>query len=200
MFKIYYFEQYIKIKGGMFVMKKILSVILILILTITVSLTAFADEIASQKEEVVYGILNTDGSVKNVYVVNIFEDSNIVDYGNYKKVRNMTTSEKINQSGDKININTSADRLYYEGTVERRELPWDIRIEYILDGQKISGEELAGKSGALEIKISVNKNPEINSIFFDNYTLQISLGLDTKLAENIESDNAVVAEAGGKNS
>ena len=131
MFKIYYFEQYIKIKGGMFVMKKILSVILILILTITVSLTAFADEIASQKEEVVYGILNTDGSVKNVYVVNIFEDSNIVDYGNYKKVRNMTTSEKINQSGDKININTSADRLYYEGTVERRELPWDIRIEYI---------------------------------------------------------------------
>ena len=184
--------------GGMFTMKKFLSVILILILIFSVSLTAFAEGIASQKEEVVYGILDSNGSVKNIYVVNIFEDNDIVDYGNYKKVRNMTTSEKINQNGDKISINTSADRLYYEGTVEKRELPWNIGIEYRLDGKKMYGEELAGKNGALEIKISVDKNPEVNSTFFDNYTLQIALSLDTKLAKNIESKNAVVAEAGGK--
>lgn len=179
-------------------MKRILSVILTLTLIFTISLTAFAEGITSQKEEIVYGILNSNGSAKNIYVVNIFEDKNITDYGNYKKVRNMTTSEKINQNGDKISINTSADRLYYEGTVEKQELPWNIGIEYRLDGKKISGAELAGKSGALEIEISVDKNPEINNVFFDNYTLQIALSLDTKSAKNIESENAIVAEAGGK--
>lgn len=179
-------------------MKKFLSVILILALMSAVFSTVFADEIASQKEEVVYGILDLDGSAKDIYVVNIFEDNNIVDYGNYTKVRNMTTSEKVSQNGDRININTSADRLYYEGIIEKRELPWGIDIEYILDNKKISGAELAGKSGVLEIKISVNRNPEVNSTFFDNYTLQIALSLDTKLARNIKSDNATVAEAGSK--
>lgn len=179
-------------------MKKILSVILILTLIFVMSLAPFAEEVASQKEEVVYGILDPEGRVKNIYVVNIFEDSNITDYGNYKNVRNMTTSEKISQKGDKININTSADRLYYEGTIEKNELPWNINIEYSLDGKKITGTELAGKSGALEIKISVDRNPEINSMFFDNYTLQIALSLDTKLAKNIKSNNAIVAEVGSK--
>lgn len=177
-------------------MKKVLSVILILTLISVIPLTTFAQENTSQKDEVVYGILNSNGSVNNIYVVNIFEDKNIIDYGNYKKVRNMTTSEEISYKGDKISINTSADRLYYEGTIEKQELPWNIEIEYRLDGKKMSGEELAGKSGALEIKMLVDKNPKVNSTFFDNYTLQIALSLDTKLANNIKSDNATVAEAG----
>jgi putative membrane protein len=113
-------------------MKKILSVILILTLTSTAFLTVSADEIASQKDEVVYGILNLDGRAKDIYVVNIFEDNNIVDYGDYKKVRNMTTSEEIVQKGDRISISTSANRLYYEGVIEKQELPWDIGIEYRL--------------------------------------------------------------------
>jgi putative membrane protein len=121
-------------------MKKILSVILILTLTSTAFLTVSADEIASQKDEVVYGILNLDGRAKDIYVVNIFEDNNIVDYGDYKKVRNMTTSEEIVQKGDRISISTSANRLYYEGVIEKQELPWDIGIEYRLDGKKMSGD------------------------------------------------------------
>lgn len=179
-------------------MKKFLSIILILTLISSVPLASSAEEVASQKEEVVYSILDLNGSVKNIYVVNIFEDKNIIDYGNYKNVRNMTTSEEISQKGDKISINTSADRLYYEGTIEKKELPWNIDIEYKLDGKRMTGAELAGKNGALEIKISVDRNPEINSIFFDNYTLQIALSLDTKLAKNIKSDNATVAEVGSK--
>lgn len=179
-------------------MKKILSAVLIIILIFTVSLTTFAEEIASQKDEVVYGILNLDGSVKNIYVVNIFEDNKIIDYGEYKEVRNMTTSEKIDQKGDKININTSANRLYYEGVSEKQELPWDIKIKYILDNKEMPGNEIAGKNGALEIKISVEKNPKTNSMFFDNYALQIAVSLDTKLAQNIKSDNATVAEVGSK--
>ncbi len=179
-------------------MKRVLWLTLTLILVFMRFPNVSAEEIASQKDEVVYGILNLNGSVENIYVVNIFEDDNIIDYGNYKDIRNMTTSEKINREGDKISINTSADRLYYEGTVEKKELPWNIDIEYILNGKKIPGDELAGGSGFLEIKILVNRNAEIDSIFFENYALQIALTLNTKSASNIKTDSAIVADVCSK--
>jgi len=110
----------------------------------------------------------------------------------------MTTSEKINQDGDKITIKTDADKFYYQGTLERKELPWNIDIRYYLDGKEIPGTDLGGKSGSLKISLSVKQNSEFNSIFYNNYALQISLSLNSKLCTNIKADNATIAEAGGK--
>ena len=45
------------------------------------------DETPSEKEEVIYVTLNTDGSVKHTYVVNSFDGGEIVDYGNYSSVK-----------------------------------------------------------------------------------------------------------------
>jgi X-X-X-Leu-X-X-Gly heptad repeat protein len=177
-------------------MKKVLSLIIAVTLVFSTAISATAADISIPKEEVVYGILNLDGSVNNLYVVNIFPGGVITDYGNYSDVRNMTTSEKINQSGDQITVQTSADKLYYQGTLATKELPWDIAISYFLDGEDISETELAGKSGKVKITISVKQNMEINSNFYDNYALQISLSLDNKLCSNIIADNATVAEAG----
>lgn len=179
-------------------MKKILTTLLVAILLITLSIpnNTYAEDIASQKEEVVYGILDLDGSVNNLYVVNILKGGQIADYGNYTKVQNLTTSEKLKQNKDQISINTKANKLYYKGTLVSKELPWNIAIQYLLDGKEISGAALAGKSGALQIKISVTQNDKVNRSFFENYALQISLQLDTKFCDNIKADNATMAEAG----
>jgi len=204
-------------------MKKALSLVIIFtILSALLFLPGIpisAADAPSPKEEVVYGLLNLDGSVSKLYVVNIFNGGEITDYGNYTNIRNMTTSEKITQKGDQITVNTGADKFYYQGTLEKKELPWDITIKYFLDGEELSGEELAGKSGRLKITISVKQNNriddnsinidsnfnqiesspnKINSNFFDNYALQIAISLDNKLCSNIETDNATIAEAGGK--
>jgi hypothetical protein len=72
-------------------MKKILSVILTLTLLLALSVTAYAQTTPTQKEEVVYGILTSSGDVENIYVVNIFSDKNITDYGDYTAVENLTT-------------------------------------------------------------------------------------------------------------
>ncbi|MFZ7121612.1 MAG: hypothetical protein ACOWWH_11770 [Eubacteriaceae bacterium] len=143
-----------------------------------------------------YGILNIDGSVNKLYVVNIFKGGMITDYGNYSDIRNMTTSEKLIQKGEQITINTSVDKFYYQGILENKELPWDIAIKYFLNNKEISGSELAGKNGELKIMISVKEDKKINSVFFDNYALQIALSLDNELCSNIKSENATIAEAG----
>ncbi len=178
-------------------MKKILSFVLVFALLFS-AISASSEGIPSPKEEVVYGILKLDGSVNSLYVVNIFNGGAITDYGSYSDIRNMTTSEKLSQNGEQITINTNADKFYYQGTLEKKDLPWDIAIKFFLDGKEISGSDLAGKGGKLEINMSVKQNNKINSTFFDNYALQIALSLDNKLCSNIKTDNATIAEAGSK--
>jgi putative membrane protein len=179
-------------------MKKILSFVLAFVLLFTSGISVSAADTPSRKEEVVYGILKLDGSINNLYLVNIFNGGAITDYGDYSDIRNMTTSQKLSQKGDQITINTTADKFYYQGTLEKKELPWDINIKYFLDDKEISGTELAGKSGKLKITASVKQNNKVNSTFFDNYALQIALSLDNKLCSNIKANNATVAEAGSK--
>ncbi|HOV69068.1 MAG TPA: hypothetical protein PLZ84_01945, partial [Clostridia bacterium] len=178
-------------------MKKVLSIILAAALAFNI-VPSSAQNAPSPKEEVIYGILNHDGSVDNLYAVNIFSGGAITDYGDYTDIRNLTTSEQINVDGDKITANTEADRFYYQGTLKNKELPWDIAIKYYLDGREISADDLGGKTGALKIQISVKQNNKVNSTFFDNYALQITLALDNSLCSNIAADNATIAEAGSK--
>lgn len=177
-------------------MKKFLSIFLAVSLIFTAVSPVFAARTPSQKEEVVYGILGSDGSVQSIYVVNSFMGGMITDYGNYSAVSNMTTSEKLTQNGDMITINTTTDRFYYQGMLESKVLPWNIAIRYKLDGKEISASKLAGKSGALMIAMSVTQNASVNPTFYENYTLQVSLTLDTAKCAEIASPNATIASAG----
>lgn len=177
-------------------MKKLLPLVFIFTLLFASIAPISAANVPSPKEEVAYGLLDLDGSVKNLYLVNIFSGGAITDYGNYSEIRNLTGSEKIIQNGDQITTNTGAAKFYYQGTLENKELPWDIAINYFLDDKEISGHDLAGKSGKLKIAVSVKQNKQINGTFFDNYALQITLVLDNKLCSNIVAENATIAEAG----
>jgi len=120
----------------------------------------------------------------------------ITDYGDYNEVSNMTSSEKLNISGDRITVNTADDKFYYQGTLQSKALPWNIDIRYELDSKEISAPELAGKAGALKIEISVTQNKAVNPVFYENYMLQISLTLNTDKCTDIISPNATIASAG----
>lgn len=153
---------------------------------------------SSEKEEVIYANLTSSGDVEKIYAVNIFEDKDIVDYGVYETVKNMNTMDKINYSNGKITIQNSEDKLYYQGIMKQNtEMPWTIKVRYKLDGIEYAPSELAGKSGKLEISISIKENKKCKKNFFENYALQTVVQLDTNLCENIKSDEATMANVGG---
>ena len=153
---------------------------------------------SSEKEEVIYANLTSSGDIEKIYAVNIFEDKDIVDYGVYETVKNMNTMDKINYSNGKITIQNSEDKLYYQGIMKQNtQMPWTIKVRYKLDGVEYAPSELAGKSGKLEISISIKENKNCKKNFFENYALQTVVQLDTNLCENIKSDEATMANVGG---
>ena len=177
-------------------MKKKLALILSLVIILT-SAAPIAIAAPSPKEEVIYGILGHDGSVEDLYVVNIFDGGHITDYGIYNKLSNLTTKDALTQSDDMITINTESKKFYYQGNLTSTELPWNIEIKYYMDDKEIQAKDLAGRNGKLKITLSITKNPAISDTFYDNYGLQISVILDNKLSTNIVAENATIAEAGG---
>ncbi len=158
---------------------------------------------STAKEEVIYANLTASGEVTGVYAVNSFAvqaGDTVTDHGSYTAVRNMTTKDAIEQNGGIISVNVSEDgKLYYEGTMDTATaLPWVVKLTYTLDGAEISPDELGGKSGALAIRLQVSRNPDCTGDFFDKYALQVTMSLDTDLAQNIEAPGATVANVGSK--
>ena len=151
---------------------------------------------SSLKEEVVYAILDFEGRPEEVYVVNSFTDQSIIDYGRYSEIINMTTSEEIRVTDDRITVNTEEEQLFYQGTLENRELPWNISVTYHLDGGEIPPEELEGETGSVEIIIDVTINDTVDPVFSNYYVMQISLMLDTENFTDIQSPDGVFASAG----
>lgn len=179
--------------------KQILAGVLTIVVTATTIATPLqvsAAESTGGKEEVIYVMTDAEGNVENVNVVNIFGRGDVTDYGDYSSVKMLTSTESITQDGDKITFTTEKDKVYYQGTLENAQIPWNIEITYALEGKEISPEELAGQSGALKIHILVTENTKADSTFYENYALQAAFTLDTTKCENIVAEGATLANVG----
>ena len=157
-----------------------------------------ADE-NTPKDENVYVNLNQDGSVDGIYVVNSYRldaDTQVVDYGNYESVKNLTSDAEIQQQKGTVTVDAQAGEFFYQGNLQSKEIPWEISISYTLDGKEVSAKELAGKNGKLGISIHVGQNDQVDSEFFDNYLLQVTLTMDMERCSNLEAPGATAANVG----
>lgn len=185
------------------IFKKTTAATITLLLLLGMTTSSFAAEATPSKEETVYVLLQGDGNVNSIYTVNSFnlaQAGQITDYGDYSAVRNMTTTETIQYADGMATANAPAGKFYYQGNMVSKQIPWDIGLEYKLDGKSISADALAGQSGALSIIINIAQNKQVPAEYFEHYTLQISLSLDTKICSNIEANGSTIANAGNKKS
>ena len=179
--------------------KKTIAAALCVALSAEAVVPAFAAGAIEDKDENVYVNLNQDGSVSGIYVVNEYTlgaDTEIVDYGDYSAVKNLSTEDEILLEDGKVTVNAAKGKFLYQGDMADTTLPWLIDISYTLDGKENTAEELPGKSGALKISVSVKDNPASDDEFFDNYLMQATVTLDTEKCSNIRADGATEANVG----
>ena len=197
-------------------MKKTIAAILALILSFSLFTTgSFAEEDKDDKseeeeevsekelsysaEEVIYGVLNSDGRINKILPVVILdakEDTELTYYGEFKNVINLTDTNKLQSKGDKLKLKLEKGRFYFEAQLKKAEIPWNVDISYMLDGKKISPEKLGGKSGKLQIQIDISANEKADKSFFDAYMLQLSATLNSEKCKNIVAEGATMANAG----
>ena len=179
--------------------RKALALVLSAILIASTASTAFAQD-PVEKDEVVYINLSHDGSVESIYVVNAYdltEEQPVTDFGNYREVKNLTTTEELSVQAGAISFTAPKGKFYYQGELDSAQIPWLVSVTYQLDGQPISGEELAGKEGHLEMTLSLRQNPDANPVYFDNFAIQATVLLDSERCKNITAPSATLANVGG---
>ncbi|NLY73364.1 MAG: hypothetical protein GX079_06710, partial [Tissierellia bacterium] len=148
------------------------------------------------KEEVIYAKLDYEGQPKALFAVNGFTKGfSGYDYGSYSKVANLSTSQDLDYDGKRVKIDAK-DNFYYQGNLENEELPWLINMEWKLDGKKVNEEELLGASGHLELLFEINKNPKVESNYFDYYVVQSSFEFDVDQVSNLKAPEGTLAAAG----
>lgn len=148
------------------------------------------------KDETVYVMLNYDGSVQNIKIINRLyniKDKTTIDFGNYLEINSLrrTTLPKINtnkiiwDTGDYIGKD-----FYYEGILDK-ELPLILNIDYLLDGTKVKPSQLAGKTGEIKITFNVKQNPDCEEVYKESYLTQIQLMVNLDHTTILNADNAV---------
>ena len=152
-----------------------------------------------QKSEAVYGMLNPDGSVRETYVVNRFTSAgpgHATDFGSYTTVDNLSTTQELTCDDGQVSFDKDDGPFFYQGTLEKAQLPWIVDIAYTLDGHPIEPENLAGSTGLLGITVNTKANSPVDPAFYESFVLQVTFTLDGDLCSDIKAKDATVATSG----
>ena len=187
-------------------MKRIFALLLTAVLLLSYAPAALADgeetEAAAAEytsEEVLYGVLDHDGSTENVYAVVILESDKpckAVYRGPFADVKNLSDTRELELKGNRVTVDRLDGRFYFQSRLKNTSLPWDIAISYTLDGEPVDAAELGGMSGRLGISISVSDGGMDDASFYESFMVQVSITLDSQLCRNITAEGATIANSG----
>lgn len=122
-----------------------------------------------------YGNL-LDGSVVKSYTLN--GATSLTDYGTYDEVVNLTDGTTPAVAGNATTFSFSGkdapSHFYFEGKTAApfEALPWTLSVSYTLNGVAARAEDLAGKTGVVEITVNAIPNENASEYARNNYTLE----------------------------
>lgn len=167
--------------------------------------TSAADD-SLTKDETVYALLNSDGSVSSVSVSEWLHSdsglSSVKDNSILNDVVNTKTEIDPVIDGESLTWNTDDHDVYYTGKTDKQ-LPISVSIDYSLDGVQMSAEDITGKSGELAMTIHVEnstqekqmvngKNQDVAVLF--PYALLTVLSTDSY--SDVKADDALIMNEG----
>ncbi|MEA4993133.1 MAG: hypothetical protein VB060_04750 [Oscillibacter sp.] len=139
------------------------------------------DGVAPTYDEAYYATLDyygnlTQGSVVKSYALN--GATAFTDYGTYDEVVNLTDGtipvEKDDTTTFDFSKANAPSHFYFEGKTAApfAALPWTIALSYTLNGVPTKAEDLAGKTGVVNINLDIIPNKNASDYAKNNYTLE----------------------------
>lgn len=176
-----------------------------LLLLGSVPVYAISDGVSATYDEAYYATTDyygnlTEGGVVKSYATNGI--SSLTDYGTYDEVINLTDGTTPTEKDGKISFDFSGktvpERFYFEGKTAApfRQLPWTISVHYMLNGVPAKAEDLAGKTGVVEINIDAIPNKNASEYARNNYIMMATAIINQDDILSLEAPGAQVQLVG----
>lgn len=161
------------------------------------------------KDETVYVLANADGSVEKIivsdWIRNTAGSDTVVDRSELTDIENVKGDETYTLDADNTIVwDARGNDIYYQGT-GNRELPVALNVSYKLDGEAVSAETLAGKSGRVTIRFDYeNRQCETVTVdgkeetFYVPFAMLTGVLLDDENFRNVEVSNGKLINDGDR--
>ena len=168
-----------------------------------------ADVTTTTKDETVYVFVNPDGSVKNTVVSdwlqNVDQSSTLQDVSNLSGITNTEGNQAYTTNSDGT-ISWAADGsdIYYQGS-SNEQAPITMKVTYTLDGQTVTPDEIAGKSGKVTIRFDYTNNSYTDEVVngatqrvYTPFVVITGLVLDNENFSNVQVTNGKTVNDGDR--
>lgn len=175
---------------------------------VTSAPAAQAQESAA-KDETVYVLAGADGSVQKIivsdWIQNALGSDTLADRSDLENIENVKGDESYTISGESMKVwDAQGNDIYYQGDIEK-ELPVGLTVSYRLNGQSVTTQELAGKSGQVTIRFDYeNRQYEMVEIdgkqerIYVPFAMLTGVILDGDIFRNVEVSNGKVIHDGDR--
>ncbi len=113
------------------------------------------------KEESVYILTDAAGNahetIVSSHLINDTDAATLEDYSELSDIENVRGGESFTADGEKLVWQANGKDIYYRGTTGK-EAPVTQKVTYYLDGEEITPESLAGKSGRVTMRFDYKNN------------------------------------------
>ena len=188
--------------------KRIERVMLSLILVFSMTTTmVFANEDSNNiKEEKVYGLLNANGMVDQIIVSNHIQKEKGMESISLKNelqnLRMLMDNVTYKENGDLLEFSTKESDIYYQGTTTKA-LPVTTIINYYIDGNETTSDQLKGQSGHFKMVIhqennekrTINIGGELKDIYVPFETALV-VDMDNDVFENVSASTGKIIDDG----
>lgn len=138
-----------------------------------------AGELVPACDETYYATLDYYGAMRESSVVKTYHtygNAVLTDYGVYDTVTNLTDQRPAEIKDGKVTFDLTGkvpDHFYFEGktTQPYQDFPWTLDVSYTLNGVPTKAEDLAGKSGVVEIILTASPNENATEYSRNNLVL-----------------------------
>lgn len=161
------------------------------------------------KDETVYVLAGSDGSVRKIivsdWIRNALGSDTLSDRSDLENIENVKGDEGYTISGESMKVwDAQGNDIYYQGDIEK-ELPVGLTVSYRLDGQPVTAQELAGKSGKVTIRFDY-ENRQYETVEIDGkrekiyvpFAMLTGMILDGDVFRNVEVSNGKLINDGDR--